>query len=80
MQIRLDVGRTPELKVYRPPQEDMTISIAESEVKSDVPERLDALLQAISVSNTVRTFSFNSLEGETTTSHLCVCCDAAVRI
>jgi hypothetical protein len=72
MQIRLDVGRIPELKVYRPPQEDMTISIAESEVKSDVPERLDALLQAISVSNTVRTFSFTSLEGEITTSNWCV--------
>ena len=41
----------------------MTISVAESEASRGVPEALEQLLQTLSTSNTVRTFSFRSLAG-----------------
>ena len=63
LQIRLDVSPLTHLKIYRPPQEDMTMAVAEDEVPPDVPGILNKLLATLALSDTVRIFGFHSLQG-----------------
>ncbi|KAI9815598.1 MAG: hypothetical protein M1832_005459 [Thelocarpon impressellum] len=59
---RLNVGSPLELGVLRLPQEDMTMAVVESRTTGESQESLDELLQAVRTSETVRTFSFHTLE------------------
>ncbi|KAI9800502.1 MAG: hypothetical protein M1825_004050 [Sarcosagium campestre] len=63
LQIRLGAGSSPELKVLRIPQDDLTISVAEGQVSPDVPDALNELLRVASTSETVRKFGFHTLKG-----------------
>lgn len=58
------MGKKTVLNVYRPPQEDMTISVAENLVAKDYPETVTKLLQLMKSTPLVRKYEFASLQGE----------------
>ncbi|KAL1878417.1 hypothetical protein Plec18167_004489 [Paecilomyces lecythidis] len=62
LKIGLDVSKSTVLNVYRPPQEDMTISLAENLVQKDYPETVTKLLQLIKSRPMVRKYDFASLQ------------------
>ncbi|KAJ9200424.1 hypothetical protein DTO164E3_3999 [Paecilomyces variotii] len=62
LKIGLDVGKKTVLNVYRPPQEDMTISVAENLVAKDYPETVTKLLQLMKSTPLVRKYEFASLQ------------------
>lgn len=61
LKIRLDVNNSNELKVLRQPQQDMTVSISESQVPPDLSLSLASLLTTLATTQTTRTYTFPSL-------------------
>lgn len=61
LQLRLDVKISKELKVLRLPQEDMTLSVVESQVSRELPHELAELLRTVEQSQSSRTYLFPSL-------------------
>jgi hypothetical protein len=62
LQVRLDVKISKELKVLRQPQEDMTISVIESQVSRELPHELAELLGMVEKSQSTRTYLFPGLQ------------------
>lgn len=63
LKVRLDVQSLPELRVLRQPQQDMTISVAESQVSKELPRELATiLLDTIANSESTRKYTFPSLQ------------------
>ncbi|CZS97903.1 uncharacterized protein RAG0_06777 [Rhynchosporium agropyri] len=63
LKVRLDVMSMTELKILRQPQEDMTASVAESQVSKDLPRELASiLLNSIAKAETIRKYTFPSLQ------------------
>ena len=60
----LDVYNMTGLSLYRPAQEDMTVSVAANLVKSETPAQLTGIIQKIRTGPMVRNFEFSSPEGE----------------
>jgi len=50
-----------QLKILRQPQQDMTISVLESQVSKELPHELSKLLDTIGKAETTRTYTFPSL-------------------
>lgn len=63
LQLKLGVASMNDIQLYRPPQEDMTITIAGDHVAKDIPENINNLLQLIGTSDSVRSLGFESLQG-----------------
>jgi hypothetical protein len=63
LRLRLDISGSAEVKLLRPPQEDLTCSIEGSQVEPSIPEALSELLRLVTASQTVRCFSFHNLKG-----------------
>ncbi|KAI9830537.1 MAG: hypothetical protein M1819_005495 [Sarea resinae] len=61
LQLRLNVKSPTEIKLLKPPQEDLTMVIAENQVSKQLPDALDELLKTAANSSTVRTYDFHSL-------------------
>lgn len=51
------------LSLYRPGQQDLTVSVAENLIKKEMPERLTAFIQKAKVTPMIRRFDFASVEG-----------------
>ncbi|TVY47003.1 hypothetical protein LOCC1_G003136, partial [Lachnellula occidentalis] len=62
LQFRLDVKISKELKLLRQPQEDMTISVTESQVSRELPHELVELLGLVEKSPSTRTYLFPGLQ------------------
>lgn len=62
LKLRLDVTSSNELKVLRQRQQDMTVSILESQVSKELPHELAELLSAIAKGETIRTYKFPNLK------------------
>jgi hypothetical protein len=62
LKVRLDVKTLDELKVLRQPQQDMTISVSESQVPKELPNELTELLATTATSDTTRTYKFPTLQ------------------
>ena len=62
LKVRLDVNSLNELKVLRQAQQDMTISVAESQAPKELLHELAELLATIASTNTTRTYKFPSLQ------------------
>jgi hypothetical protein len=62
LQLRLDVKIAKELKVLRQPQEDMTISVLESQVSRELPYEFADVLATVQKSQSTRTYLFPSLQ------------------
>jgi hypothetical protein len=60
LKLRLDVKELNELKVLRQPQQDITISVSESQVAKELPRELAILLEDLSKSSSTRTYTFPS--------------------
>jgi hypothetical protein len=60
LKLRLNVNNPNELKVLRQPQQDMTISVLESQVSKELPQELAILLGELSKSESTRTYAFPS--------------------
>lgn len=63
MRIRLNPQlSTNEIMILRQPQEDLSISISESQVSKEMPGEMTALLEKIAKSQTIRKYYFRELE------------------
>lgn len=62
LKIRLDVKISKELKIFREPQQDMTLSVVESQVSHELPHELAQLLDSIGKAHSVRTYLFPGLQ------------------
>lgn len=64
-ELRLWLSAQPavnEINLLRQPEEDLTISVLESQVSKEVPRELSDLLGAISKSQTIRKYGFSTIE------------------
>jgi hypothetical protein len=61
LKIRLDVKSSKQLKVFREPQEDITMSVIESQVSHELPHELAEVLDVASKSHSIRTYLFPGL-------------------
>jgi hypothetical protein len=62
LKLRLGVSTTTELKIFRQRQQDMTISVSESQVSKEMPSEFAELLSTVARSQSVRTYTFPRLE------------------
>ena len=62
LKLRLDVNSSTELKILRQSQQDMTVSVSESQVSKELVRELVELLGTISNSPSTRTYTFPSLQ------------------
>ncbi|TVY85212.1 hypothetical protein LSUE1_G000767 [Lachnellula suecica] len=62
LKLRLDVKSSKELKILRQPQEDMTVSVIESQVSRELPYELADLLKIVEKSQSTRTYLFPALQ------------------
>ena len=62
LKVRLDVNNSNEVKILRQPQQDMTVSVSESQVPKELPLELTELIATIAASETTRTYKFPSLQ------------------
>ncbi|KAK2628133.1 hypothetical protein QTJ16_002779 [Diplocarpon rosae] len=60
LKLRLDVNNLNEIKVLRQPQQDMSVSVAESQVSKELPRELANLLETIAKSGSTRKYTFPS--------------------
>lgn len=61
LKLRLDVKSLNEIKVLRQPQQDLSLSVAESQVSKELPRDLTLLLQNIANSESIRKYTFPSM-------------------
>jgi hypothetical protein len=61
LKIRLDVKSSKQLKIFREPQQDISLSVMESQVSHELPHELAEVLAVASKSHTIRTYLFPGL-------------------
>lgn len=70
LKLGLDVNNRTGLSLYRPAQQDLTLSVAENLVRPEMPGSLSDFLQAAMVKPMIRRFDFASLSGMLPSSFL----------
>ena len=63
LKLGLDVNNRTGLSLYRPGQQDLTVSVAENLIRPELPTTLSEFLQAAMVKPMIRRFDFPSLKG-----------------
>lgn len=63
MKIGLDVSRKTGMSLFRPAQQDMTISLADNLVRPEMSDQVADLLQKITAKPMVRRLDFGSMQG-----------------
>lgn len=63
LKLGLDVNKPTSLSLYRPPQRDLTVSVAENLVRPEMPDTLTSFLQTVKAKPMIRRFEFASLQG-----------------
>ena len=61
IKLRLGVSTSTELKILRHPQQDLTISISESQAPKEMPSEITDLLTKVAQSTSIRTYTFPRL-------------------
>jgi hypothetical protein len=61
LKIRLDVKSSRQLKIFREPQQDISLSVMEAHVSHELPHELAEVLDVASKSQTIRTYLFPGL-------------------
>lgn len=59
----LDVNKMTGLSLYRPAQQDLTVSLADNLIRPEMADNLTEFLKTAMVKPTVRRFDFASLQG-----------------
>lgn len=62
LRMRLEVTNAKVLRVLRQPQQDITMSVSESQVPKELGRNLSDALQLLKANQTIRTFEFNNLK------------------
>ncbi|KAK2756116.1 hypothetical protein FQN54_005524 [Arachnomyces sp. PD_36] len=63
LKISLDMHFPTSMSIYRPPQQDLTVSVAENLVRSAMVESLKNFLHIAASNPTIRNYTFSSLGG-----------------
>lgn len=59
----MDVNRKTGMSLYRPAQQDLTVSLADNLIRPELPEQLSDFLQKVTAKPMVRRFDFGSMQG-----------------
>ncbi|KAJ5580282.1 uncharacterized protein N7459_006267 [Penicillium hispanicum] len=62
LKIALDANRKTGLSLFRPAQQDLTVSLADNLVRPEMPEQVSTLLQTVTATPMVRRFDFGSMQ------------------
>lgn len=62
MKIGLDVGRKTGMSLFRPAQQDLTVSLADNLVRPEMSEQVADFLQKATAKPMVRRFDFGSMQ------------------
>lgn len=63
LKMSLDVARSTGLSLYRPAQQDLTVSVADNLVRPEMPEQLTEFLEEVTAKPMIRRFDFASIQG-----------------
>lgn len=63
LKLGLDVVKPTGISLYRPAQQDLTVSVAENLVSPEMPDKLTESLKTAMVKPMIRRFEFASLKG-----------------
>jgi hypothetical protein len=60
----LDVSRKTSLSLFRPAQQDLTLSLADNLIRPELPDQLSAFLEKLTAKPMIRRFDFGSVKGK----------------
>lgn len=63
MKIGLDVKRPTSMSLFRPAQQDMTLSLADNLIAPELPGKLAGLLEKITTKPMIRRLDFPTMQG-----------------
>lgn len=63
LKLSLNSNFPASMSILRPPQQDLTVSVAENLVKTEMVESLKSFLGSATEKHTIRNYSFNSISG-----------------
>jgi hypothetical protein len=63
LKLGLDVNRITGMSLYRPAQEDLTVSLADNLIRPEMPDQVSQFLQKAAAKPMVRRFEFASMQG-----------------
>ena len=70
LKIALDVGRKTGLSLFRPAQQDLTVSLADNLIRPEMSNQVSEFLQRMTTTPMVRRFDFASMQGKYLTAQL----------
>lgn len=63
LKLGLDVNRITGMSLYRPAQQDLTVSLADNLIRPEMPDQVSEFLQKATAKPMVRRFEFASMQG-----------------
>lgn len=72
MKIGLEVNRKTGMSLFRPAQQDLTVSLADNLIRPEMPDQVADFLQKVTAKPMIRRLDFASMEGM---SCIAVCSD-----
>lgn len=63
LKIALDVNRKTGLSLFRPAQQDLTVSLADNLIRPEMPDQVADFLQKVTAKAMVRRLDFASMQG-----------------
>lgn len=64
LKIGLDVKTQTGMSLYRPAQQDLTVSLADNLIRQDMPDQVAGFLQTMTAKPMVRRLDFANIQGE----------------
>jgi hypothetical protein len=68
LKLGLDVNRLTGMSLYRPAQQDLTVSLADNLIRPEMPDQVAEFMQKATAKPMVRRFDFASMQGMLSTS------------
>ncbi|KAJ5806769.1 hypothetical protein N7474_010361 [Penicillium riverlandense] len=62
LKMSLDVSRKTSLSLFRPAQQDLTLSLADNLIRPELPDQLSAFLEKLTAKPMIRRFDFGSVK------------------
>lgn len=63
LKLGLDVNRITGMSLFRPAQQDLTVSLADNLIRPELPDQISEFLQRATAKAMVRRFEFASMQG-----------------
>ncbi|KAJ5605238.1 hypothetical protein N7510_010392 [Penicillium lagena] len=64
LKLSLDVSRKTSMSLFRPAQQDLTLSLADNLIRPELPDQLSAFLEKLTAKPMIRRFDFGSVKGK----------------